>query len=140
LKSFPCLDFLHLLNVSCTSLLLQHVAFGLNFPLANLDDLVSERCCDLFESLVSCLREIEIRDNQEECSACNEDVVVVLANVRKSSWAGFCDSNVLKNSQPQSTGTPKKIRGSAKDSVLRKTIPVGDLVEKADILRVVLAW
>ena len=63
-----------------------------------------------------------------------------LANVRKSSWAGFCDSNVLKNSQPQSTGTPKEIRGSAKDSVLRKTIPVGDLVEKADILRVVLAW
>lgn len=48
-----CLDFLHLLNMSCTCLFFQYAAFGLHFPVAHLNDLVAESCCNLFEGLVS---------------------------------------------------------------------------------------
>lgn len=48
------LHFLHLLNMSCTSLLIQHAAFCLHFPFTNLDDFIAESCCNFFKSLVSC--------------------------------------------------------------------------------------
>lgn len=51
---FWCLHVLHLLNVSCTRLLLQHAALGLHFPVTDLDNFVAESCCNLFKSLVSC--------------------------------------------------------------------------------------
>lgn len=52
LESFQGLDLLHLLNVSGAGLLFQHVALGLDFPLAHLNNLVTESRCNLFQSLM----------------------------------------------------------------------------------------
>lgn len=62
LRSFHCLNFLHLLNVSCASLLFKYVAFGLDFPLADLNNLVTECRCNLFQSLVSRFTVVSISD------------------------------------------------------------------------------
>jgi hypothetical protein len=55
-----CLDIRFPLDVSCASLLFQHVALGLHLSLANFDDLVSKCSSDLFKSLVSCLTVVRV--------------------------------------------------------------------------------
>jgi hypothetical protein len=107
------LNFLRLLNVSSASLFFQNIALCLHFPIADLDNLIAERRCNLFKGLVSgftvrsvslccffdtfpryiitdiCrnrvtvgvktdIREIKVRNDQEEGCAGDENVVVVL--------------------------------------------------------------
>lgn len=48
-------DVLLRLNMTCTSFLFQHVAFGLHLPFTNFNNLVAESGRNLFERLVPSL-------------------------------------------------------------------------------------
>ena len=75
-------------------LLLKHGLLRHNVVLRQRDHLVSERSRDLFQRLVSRLWEVEVRNDEEEQCAADEDVVVVLSDVGEGRGSGFGDGDV----------------------------------------------
>lgn len=87
------LDLLDLRGILDIILLAHHILTG-HMVLIDVNHLVAESSSDLLERLPSCLREVEVAYDEEEGRAADEDVVVVLADVRKRARAGLGDGDV----------------------------------------------
>jgi hypothetical protein len=66
--------------MSCSSLFFQDIAFGLDFPVTDLDHSVTESRCNLFESLMSRLTIHAISD-------CCHSLIGIVCNAKK--WKGL---------------------------------------------------